>query len=161
MADLKTNDFMFHQQNTPPVNRISNYYTLLGEHDFLDTDNKPRSNEENNAVCGISLNGKTILLNNVYGKDGKMEKGVSVSYLLRTGDFSFPKPLQILNFKNKSEFSEYTLAPNGKVLLMTTEMKDSYGGKDIYVSFLRTDDKWTEPKNIGNKVKNKKVFYKN
>ena len=32
-----------------------------------------------------------------------MEKGVSVSYLLRTGDFSFPKPLQIINFKNKSE----------------------------------------------------------
>jgi hypothetical protein len=113
---------------------------------------RPINNDENNAVCGISLNGKTILLNNVYGKDGKMEKGVSVSYLLRTGDFSFPKPLQILNFKNKSEFSEYTLAPNGKVLLMTTEMKDSYGGKDIYVSFLRTDDKWTEPKNIGNKV---------
>jgi flagellar motor protein MotB len=113
---------------------------------------RPINNEENNAVCGISLNGKTILLNNVYGKDGNMEKGVSVSYLLRTGDFSFPKPLQILNFKNKSEFSEYTLAPNGKVLLMTTEMKDSYGGKDIYVSFLRTDDKWTEPKNIGNKV---------
>ena len=113
---------------------------------------RPINNEENNAVCGISLNGKTILLNNVYGKDGKMEKGVSVSYLLRTGEFSFPKPLQILNFKNKSEFSEYTLAPNGKVLLMTTEMKDSYGGKDIYVSFLRTDDTWTEPKNIGNKV---------
>lgn len=113
---------------------------------------RPINNEENNAVCGISLNGKTILLNNVYGKDGKMEKGVSVSYLLRTGDFSFPKPLQILNFKNKSEFSEYTLAPNGKVLLMTTEMKNSYGGKDIYVSFLRSDDKWSEPKNIGNSV---------
>jgi len=113
---------------------------------------RPINNEENNAVCGISLNGKTILLNNVYGKDGKMEKGVSVSYLLRTGDFSFPKPLQIINFKNKSEFSEYTLAPNGKILLMTTEMKDSFGGKDIYVSFLRSDDKWTEPKNIGFKV---------
>lgn len=113
---------------------------------------RPINNEENNAVCGISLNGKTILLNNVYGKDGKMEKGVSVSYLLRTGEFSFPKPLQIINFKNKSEFSEYTLAPNGKVLLMTTEMKDSYGGKDIYVSFLRADDQWSEPKNIGMKV---------
>jgi flagellar motor protein MotB len=113
---------------------------------------RPINNEENNAVCGISLNGKTILLNNVYGKDGKMEKGVSVSYLLRTGEFSFPKPLQIANFKNKSEFSEYTLAPNGKVLLMTTEMKDSFGGKDIYVSFLRSDDLWTEPKNIGFKV---------
>ena len=112
----------------------------------------PINNDENNAICGISLNGKTILLNNVYGKDGQMEKGVSMSFLLRTGDYSFPKALKILNFKNRSEFSEYTLAPNGKVLLMTTETKDSYGGKDIYVSFLKTDETWTEPKNIGSVV---------
>ncbi len=109
----------------------------------------PINNDENNAVCGISPNGKTMLLNNVYGKDGQMEKGVSLSFLLRTGEWSFPKPIRIQNFKNKSEYSEYTLAPNGKVLLMTTEMKDSYGGKDIYVSFLKSDDTWSEPKNVG------------
>lgn len=109
----------------------------------------PINNDENNAVCGITPNGKTLLLNNVYGKDGTMEKGVSFSFLLRTGEWSFPKALKILNFKNKSEFSEYTLAPNGKVLLMTTETKDTFGGKDIYVSFLNSDDSWSEPKNIG------------
>eukprot|EP01036_Dinobryon_divergens_P041384 gene41384-54851_t len=109
----------------------------------------PINNDENNAVCGITPNGKTLLLNNVYGKDGTMEKGVSFSFLLRTGEWSFPKALKIINFKNKSEFSEYTLAPNGKVLLMTTETKDSYGGKDIYVSILNSDDTWSEPKNIG------------
>jgi outer membrane protein OmpA-like peptidoglycan-associated protein len=109
----------------------------------------PINNEENNAVCGITPTGKTLLLNNIYGKDGTMEKGVSFSFLLRTGEWSFPKALKIVNFRNKSEFSEYTLAPNGKVLLMTTETKDSYGGKDIYVSFLNTDDTWSEPKNIG------------
>jgi outer membrane protein OmpA-like peptidoglycan-associated protein len=112
----------------------------------------PINNDENNAVCGISPNGKTMLLNNVYGKDGQMEKGVSLSFKLRTGDWSFPKPIRIQNFKNKSEYSEYTLAPNGKVLMMTTETKDSYGGKDIYVSFLKSDDTWTEPKNIGSNV---------
>jgi outer membrane protein OmpA-like peptidoglycan-associated protein len=109
----------------------------------------PINNDENNAVCGITPNGKTLLLNNVYGKDGTMEKGVSFSFLLRTGEWSFPKALKIINFKNKSEFSEYTLAPNGKVLLMTTETKDTYGGKDIYVSFLNADDSWSEPKNVG------------
>ncbi len=112
----------------------------------------PINNDENNAVCGITPNGKTLLLNNVYGKDGSMQKGVSFSFLLRTGEWSFPKALKILNFKNKSEFSEYTLAPNGKVLLMTTETKDSFGGKDIYVSFLNSDDSWSEPKNIGSVV---------
>ena len=109
----------------------------------------PLNNEENNAVCGITPNGKTLLLNNVYGKDGTMEKGVSFSFLLRTGEWSFPKALKIVNFKNKSEYSEYTLAPDGKVLLMTTESKDTYGGKDIYVSFLNADDTWSEPTNVG------------
>ncbi|CAM4259613.1 flagellar motor protein MotB [Cytophagaceae bacterium 50C-KIRBA] len=113
---------------------------------------EPINNDENNAVCGISPNGKTMLLNNVYRNDGQMEKGVSMSFLLRTGDWSFPKALKILNFKNKSEFSEYSLAPNGKILVMTTEMKDSYGGKDIYVSFWKNDDSWTEPRNIGQVV---------
>jgi outer membrane protein OmpA-like peptidoglycan-associated protein len=112
----------------------------------------PINNEENNAVCGITPNGKTLLLNNVYGKDGTMEKGVSFSFLLRTGEWSFPKALKIINFKNKSEYSEYTLAPDGKVLLMTTESKDTYGGKDIYFSFLNADDTWSEPKNIGSAV---------
>ena len=110
---------------------------------------EPINNSENNAICGISPNGKSILLNNIYGIDGQMEKGVSMSYLLRTGDWSFPKALKIRNFKNKSKYSEYTLAPNGKILLMTTEMKDSYGEKDIYVSFWKNDDTWTEPLNIG------------
>ncbi|MHA8066257.1 OmpA family protein [Aquirufa sp. ROCK2-A2] len=110
---------------------------------------EPINNVENNAICGISLNGKSILLNNIYGMDGQMEKGVSMSYLLRTGDWSFPKALKIRNFKNKSKYSEYTLAPNGKILLMTTEMKDSFGEKDIYVSFWKNDDTWTEPLNIG------------
>jgi outer membrane protein OmpA-like peptidoglycan-associated protein len=110
---------------------------------------EPINNTFDNAICGISLNGKSILLNNIYGIDGQMEKGVSMSYLLRTGDWSFPKALKIRNFKNKSKYSEYTLAPNGKILLMTTEMKDSYGEKDIYVSFWKNDDTWTEPLNIG------------
>lgn len=112
----------------------------------------PINNEENNAVCGISPNGKTLLLNNVYKQDGSMEKGVSFSYLLRTGDWSFPVQAKIQNFKNRSEFSEYSLAPNGKILVMTTEMKNSFGGKDIYVSFYNPDGSWSEPKNIGSTV---------
>ncbi len=109
----------------------------------------PINNEENNAVCGISPNGKTLLLNNVYKQDGSMEKGVSFSYLLRTGEWAFPVQAKIQNFKNRSEYSEYSLAPNGKILVMTTEMKNSFGGKDIYVSFANADGSWSEPKNIG------------
>ncbi|MFD1818193.1 WD40-like Beta Propeller Repeat [Pseudarcicella hirudinis] len=110
----------------------------------------PINNTEHNAVCGISPDGKTILLNNVYLKDGTMEKGVSKAFKLKTGGWGFPRALVIQNFRNSSEYSEYSLAPNGRVLLMTTQTKETFGGKDIYVSFLQADDTWSSPKNIGN-----------
>lgn len=110
---------------------------------------EPINNDDNNALCSISPNGKTIVLNNVYGRDGRMEKGVSMSFLLRTGEWSFPNKVKIQNFSNAAKFSEYALAPNGKIMLMTTEMKGTQGGTDIFVSFALPDGQWSEPKNLG------------
>jgi outer membrane protein OmpA-like peptidoglycan-associated protein len=35
---------------------------------------------------------------------------------------------------------------------MAIDRYDAYGGKDIYVSFLQRDNKWTEPLNLGNDI---------
>ena len=112
---------------------------------------EPINNSEHNAICGISPDGKTILLNNVYLKDGSMSKGVSMSFKTTMG-WSFPKPMNIKNFKNKSEFAEYSFSPNGRVLIMTGQFADTQGGKDIYVSFLQPDNTWSEPQDIGKKI---------
>lgn len=48
MAKLK-NDLFF-QQNTDPPQKSYEFYTILGDHDFLDENGKPRANEENNKV---------------------------------------------------------------------------------------------------------------
>ena len=112
---------------------------------------EPINNSEHNAICGISPDGKTILLNNVYLKDGSMSKGVSMSFKTLTG-WSFPKPMNIKNFRNKSEFAEYSFSPNGRVLIMTGQFADTQGGKDIYVSFLQPDNTWSEPQDLGNKI---------
>jgi outer membrane protein OmpA-like peptidoglycan-associated protein len=111
----------------------------------------PINNAEHNAICAISPDGKTILLNNVYLKDGSMSKGVSMS-LKTVAGWGFPKPMNILNFKNKSDYAEYSFSPNGRVLIMTGQFTDTQGGKDIYVSFLQPDNIWSEPKNIGKRV---------
>lgn len=112
---------------------------------------EPINNSEHNAICAISPDGKTILLNNVYLKDGLMSKGVSMSFKTPTG-WSFPKPISIINFKNKSDYAEYSFSPNGRVLIMTGQFADTQGGKDIYVSFLKPDNIWSEPKNIGKSI---------
>jgi outer membrane protein OmpA-like peptidoglycan-associated protein len=112
---------------------------------------QPINNTEHNAICSISPDGKTILLNNVYLKDGSMTKGVSMSSKIATG-WSFPKPIQVKNFKNKSDYAEYSFSPNGRVMIMTGQFAETQGGKDIYVSFLQADETWSEPKDLGKKI---------
>lgn len=49
MAKL-TPDNMFFQANTEPLNKTYEYYTILGDHDYVDSLNRPRANEENTKV---------------------------------------------------------------------------------------------------------------
>ncbi|MEA5457409.1 OmpA family protein [Arcicella sp. LKC2W] len=112
---------------------------------------EPINNTEHNAICAISPDGKTILLNNVYLRDGSMAKGVSMSTKTPTG-WAFPKPINIKNFRNKSEYAEYSFSPNGRILILTGQFSETQGGKDIYVSFLQADGTWSEPKNLGKKI---------
>lgn len=112
---------------------------------------EPINNSEHNAICAISPDGKTILLNNVYLKDGSMAKGVSMAQKTATG-WAFPKAINIRNFKNKSDYAEYTFSPNGRVLIMTGQFRETQGGKDVYVSFLQADNNWSEPQNIGRSI---------
>lgn len=112
---------------------------------------QPINNTEHNAICAISPDGKTILLNNIYLKDGSMSKGVSMSTKTPTG-WGFPKSMLVKNFKNKSDFAEYSFSPNGRVMIMTGQFSETQGGKDIYVSFLQLDDSWSEPRDLGKKI---------
>ncbi len=112
---------------------------------------EPINNIEHNAICAISPDGKTILLNNIYLKDGSMSKGVSMSTKTPTG-WNFPKPINIRNFRNRSEYAEYSFSPNGRILILTGQFNETQGGKDIYVSFLQADDTWSEPKDLGKKI---------
>lgn len=110
----------------------------------------PLNNEGPNFISSITPDGNTmlILLGNRYGKKGKMSAGVSMSY--KDGDrWTDPKPLDIKNEYNFSDNAGFFLAQNRKVLLMSVERDDTYGDRDLYVSFLEEDNTWSEPKNLG------------
>jgi outer membrane protein OmpA-like peptidoglycan-associated protein len=108
----------------------------------------PINNYDQNSSFSITPDGNTMLLNNVYLPNGKMKRGLSITTKTRTG-WEFPKEVKIANYYNDSEYSEFTLAQNGLVLIMTVQRKDTYGRKDLYVSFLKSDNNWTEPRNMG------------
>jgi OmpA-OmpF porin, OOP family len=113
------------------------------------------NNNQPNFVNTVSStpDGKAvvILLGNKYMDKGKMLAGVSVSTNVG-GKWSDPKPLEIENDYNYNEKANYFLANTRKSLLMSVEREDTQGGRDLYVSFEKDDETWTQPLNLGKVV---------
>ncbi len=114
---------------------------------------KPLNNKGPNYISSITPDGNamTVLLGNQYTKRDKMKPGVSVSNKLSDG-WSKPQPLDIINPLIETTDGNYFLANSRKVLIMAIDRFDAYGGKDLYISFLQRDNKWTEPLNLGNDI---------
>ncbi len=79
-----------------------------------------------------------------------MYAGVSMSK--RHGD-SFDKPtsMEIENDYNYSPKADFFLVPTGNAVVLSSERDDSYGARDLYVSF-KNGNLWSEPLNLGNDI---------
>lgn len=110
----------------------------------------PLNNNGPNFISSISVvNGKEVLiLGNRYGKKGRMYTGVSQS--IRQGDsFSEPEAIEIENEYNYAPTADFFLVPGGKAMILSAERDDTYGQRDLYVTFKRKDGIWSEPRNLG------------
>jgi outer membrane protein OmpA-like peptidoglycan-associated protein len=114
---------------------------------------EPLNTKGPNFISSITPDGNamTVLLGNEYTNRDKMKPGVSVSTKTSDG-WSKPQSLEIINAFIESTDGNYFLANNRRVLIMAIDRYDTQGGKDLYVSFLQRDKKWTEPMNLGNDV---------
>lgn len=113
----------------------------------------PLNTKGPNFISSISMvDGKEVLiLGNRYGKKGRMYTGVSMA--TKEGDsFSDPVSIEIENEYNYSPNADFFLAPGGKAMIMSAERDDTYGARDLYVSFKKNDGTWTEPKNLGDDI---------
>ncbi len=107
----------------------------------------PLNTPYHNFVISILPDGNSMLVGNIYNKDGTVSEGFSMTY--RQGNtWSFPKELKVDDYYNKARGS-YALASNGRILIISAERDDSYGTNDLFVCFLKDDGTWTRPKNIG------------
>ena len=102
-----------------------------------------------NGVTAVSPDGNTLLLINQYSPSGGAGNGASISRKTKSG-WSFPEKVDIQNHVNKSQYADYFLANNGRVLLMAIQTDQSYGDQDLYVSFIQGDNSWSAPLNLGN-----------
>jgi outer membrane protein OmpA-like peptidoglycan-associated protein len=93
-----------------------------------------------------------MVLGNQYINGGKkMLAGMSISNYVN-GEWTAPKSVKIENDYNYNEKSHYFLTNTRNALLMSVEREDSYGDRDLYVSFSKNDSTWSEPLNLGKTV---------
>lgn len=109
----------------------------------------PINNESNNYVVGISDNGEMLTLANTYNPTGESRIGISQTWKSDYGRWVFPKTLITPGVITHNMFAEYYMSSDRTVLLLALERADSYGMKDIYVSFSEDQILWTDPVNLG------------
>jgi hypothetical protein len=110
---MKAENCIFTQDKTKAVDQKSStteYYSLLGDHDFIDTNNKPRTNIENKstlAKCVVDDSSKKFYIKTgtygkIYNPMGMFSEGKSEKFLSKIGRKEY-------NFKqvNKEIFDMY------------------------------------------------------
>ncbi|MCP4460763.1 MAG: OmpA family protein [Cytophagales bacterium] len=113
----------------------------------------PLNTEGPNFISSISIvDGKElVVLGNRYGKKGRMYTGSSMA--VREGDtFSIPTSIEIENDYNYSRNADFFMVSGGKSMLTSAERDDTYGLRDLYITFQKRDGTWTEPKNLGGDI---------
>ncbi len=108
----------------------------------------PLNNRNPNGVTAITADGNQLLLINEYTANGGVGNGLSITQRNSTG-WDAPRKVNIEAFVNLNDFVDFTLSPNGDVMVMAIETKESLGDQDLYISFYKGNEQWTKPKNIG------------
>ncbi|MCF6364614.1 MAG: OmpA family protein [Bacteroidales bacterium] len=142
-----------HPLNEKPISKYDIWYSTKnsnGTWSKLKKAPKPLNNSGDNVVISVTPDNNTLFLETLYNSDGsfKSDQGISVSYRTVNG-WSIPKKINIKNYYNNNIYESFAFTGNQSVLVMSIERNDSYGEKDMYVSFLQNDGSYSEPKNMG------------
>ena len=113
---------------------------------------RPINNEEANFVISVSPDNNSLMLNGRYTSDGKSYgDGFSITHRENKG-WSFPETVVVDDYYNDNDYNNFCLSADRKTLILAIERKDTYGEKDLYVSFLKKDKTWSAPKNMGTTI---------
>ncbi len=112
---------------------------------------KPINNSGDNLVIAVSPDNNTLWLEGLYSSTGKFlsDDGISIAHRKRDGSWSVPKQIVIQDFYNRNEYESYCPTVDRKVLIMSVQRDDSYGAKDLYVSFRLPNGEYSKPFNMG------------
>ena len=112
----------------------------------------PVNNAVNNSVVAVTPDGNRLILLNNYTPTPVGSGGIATSVRGSNGQWMPPQPMPIENYYTYCNFVEFHLGPDGRTLVMSLERHSKQCMRDIYVSFLQANGRWSEPRHLGNKV---------
>lgn len=104
------------------------------------------------SIAEDSDGSTVLLLGNRYEKKGRMDQGVSMSRSDSNGGWEVPTNLNIFEDYNYSDKVDYYLNSTIDVMIISAQREDTYGERDLYVSFNIKDKEWSEPLNLGESI---------
>lgn len=114
---------------------------------------QPLNNQQGNFVVSVSPDRNVLYLGNRYTPKGEPNGGgLSISYHMGNDIWSMPQDITIENFENTGQYVSYSFSPDQRVLISAIENNHSLGDLDLFVSFLKADNKWSEPFNMGSVI---------
>ncbi|TAF74279.1 MAG: OmpA family protein [Bacteroidetes bacterium] len=152
--DGKTMYFVKECENVPDQDIWYTEKDSLGKWKEAKNIGMPLNNKGHNFVASISPDGQTLIVGNRYTADGEEAgDGVSISHKKSDGTWGNPETLDIPEYANKNDHSNFYLNGDSDVLIMAIEDKNSIGELDLYVSkFDKMSKKWSAPLNLGNTI---------
>ena len=127
-------------------------YIAMGSNGKIDSvihPGPPLNNALPNGVMSAAADTASIVVINQFYESGSMYEGFSTVEVDSFGNFSFPRPLHIYDFYNRSGNVNLAMNRHGMIMILSLEQDDSHGQNDLYISFKIKDDLWSAPVNIG------------
>lgn len=109
------------------------------------------NNDQNNGVVGMSLDGNSIYLLDVYNKRHPKDKGICVSKKVN-GKWGKPAKINIPNLTIEGDFWGFYVNPQETVMILSEKAKDTMGEEDLYVILKQPDGSWGSPVSLGPKI---------
>ena len=133
--------------------REENIYTthrIKGGWDVPEQISKSINTPDNEGTCAISADGRTLVLTACNRPDSFGGCDLYISH--KEGkDWSTPQNLgDAINTRERE--TQPSLSADGHTLYFSSDRRGGVGKDDIWVTTLNAQNKWTEPKNLGNVI---------
>ncbi|MBO4371642.1 MAG: OmpA family protein [Bacteroidales bacterium] len=110
----------------------------------------PINSKSNNVI--IKASGNTLFLEGTYNQKFEYVSPNGITKAELKNNVWKVQPITIKNLNNRSIHSSYALSSNNRVLIIAADREGGAGLLDLYVSFLTSENTFSQPVNLGSTI---------